>query len=91
MSRHRAVYEITNAQISDTGAYTCVASNSAGQQEEQIQVTVTGWPNVPPTNSIAPTSIIPSLTPDEEIAFPLGSVASLRCDVGTYEKKRIET
>ncbi|KAL6957331.1 Basement membrane-specific heparan sulfate proteoglycan core protein, partial [Sarracenia purpurea var. burkii] len=74
-----AVFEINRAQSSDSKTYTCIAENSAGRVEEKIQVVIVSDPDtIIPSN---PTNVYSSIAPDEEIIFPLGSAATLRCNV----------
>ncbi|XP_065222037.1 basement membrane-specific heparan sulfate proteoglycan core protein isoform X4 [Planococcus citri] len=71
-----AVFEIYRARLADSKTYTCVADNSAGRVEEKIVIIVQedDYGRYPPQSSIAP---------DEEIIFPLGTTATLRCNVGS--------
>lgn len=79
-----AVYEINRAQLSDSGIHTCVATNSAGTVEERIQLSVVDERNEIPYPGPDLPTLAASTTPDEEILFPVGSTASLRCDVGKF-------
>lgn len=67
-----AVFEILKADLLDSGEYTCMAKNDAGISENSTIVRVI--PSFGATNVPEP--------PIEEVTFPVGSNAKLRCNTG---------
>ena len=68
-----------------------MAESSAGRSEERVQVVILPEENdinsrYPPLNS-GPNNVYSSIAPDEEIMFSVGTIATLRCNVGKSPTK----
>ncbi|XP_026178915.1 hemicentin-1 [Mastacembelus armatus] len=72
---HGRFLQISGAQVSDTGRYSCLASNSAGERSRHFNLNVL----------VSPT--IAGLSPDssaEEVTVTLSNPTSLVCEVQSY-------
>nr|XP_033816119.1 hemicentin-1 isoform X1 [Geotrypetes seraphini] len=67
--------QISNAQVADTGRYTCIASNAAGDRSKSFSLNVLVSPTIAGTNNDG--------TP-EEVTVILNSPTSLVCEAYSY-------
>lgn len=77
-----AVFDISSAQESDSGIYTCQAVNDAGSAEDQVQLVFSGEVVEDRPTIRFPFLTAPSVLPDEEFVYPVGGVVTVRCDHG---------